>query len=119
MVTMSFEKDIAWADPPPGDFLTDVKEKVLRKDEDTGAEMLLLKIPGDGIHEAPHAHPDADQWTYILSGEFEMADGSRLSADGLFLFVPKGEKHSGTAKVTKETLGVMFWNGPRQRTIME
>ena len=119
MVTMRFAKDVNWDNPPPGDFLTDVKEKVLRKDEKTGAEMLLLKIPGDGIHEAAHAHPDADQWTYCLYGEFETPDGTRVPAEGLFLFVPKGEKHSGTTKVTKETIGLMFWNGPRRRIIME
>jgi len=34
-----------WADPPRGYYLTEVKEKVLWRDEETGAKIALVKAP--------------------------------------------------------------------------
>jgi hypothetical protein len=42
-------KDVEGEDPPKGDFLTDVKIKVLWRDEKTGAYFRLIKIPVGGI----------------------------------------------------------------------
>ena len=103
-------KTIAWEDPPRGYYLTAVKQKVLWKDEKTGAMMALVKFPV-GVADKIHTHPEANQFTYILSGEIEREDGSQVPGEGIFAHIPKGEKH-GRTKITKESIMLFYWDGP-------
>jgi 2,4'-dihydroxyacetophenone dioxygenase len=101
---------LEWEEPPRGYYLTDVKQKVLWEDDKTGAMMALVKFPV-GVADKIHAHPEANQFVYILSGEIERDDGSRVPVEGMFGHFPKGEKH-GATKITKETIILFYWDGP-------
>ncbi len=105
-------KGIEWEDPPRGYYLTDVKQKVLWRDEETGAMMALLKFPV-GVADEIHSHPEANQLIYCLTGEIESPDGIRTPMDGVFTHTPKGEKH-GASKCTKEAIILFYWDGPQR-----
>ncbi len=103
-------KKLNWEDPPRAYYLTDVKEKVIWEDERTGAKMALIKFP-IGISDKLHSHPESDQFIYGLSGEAETGDGEKISMDGRFFYLPKGEMH-GAINITKETIALFYWDGP-------
>jgi 2,4'-dihydroxyacetophenone dioxygenase len=114
-------KEVEWKDTPEGQYLTDVKEQVLWKDEKTGAMLALRKIPKGGPHEAVHIHPDASHWMFLFSGVVEYPDGRKLSVsenDYFFLLAPKGESHGGLpegAKITQDFIGLWFFDGPQTK----
>lgn len=103
-------KNIEWEDPPRGYYLTDVKQKVLWKDEKTGAMMALVKFPV-GVADKIHSHPEANQFFFPLSGEAEISEGSKTSLEGVLFYCPKGEKH-GATNFTKECIALFYWDGP-------
>jgi 2,4'-dihydroxyacetophenone dioxygenase len=103
-------KNLEWEDPPRGYYLTDVKQRVLWTDDETGAMMALLKFPV-GVADKIHSHPEANQFCYGLSGEIEGPDGEKLSFEGILALFPKGEKH-GATNVTKESIMLFYWDGP-------
>jgi hypothetical protein len=72
-------KEIEWMKYPPGWYLTDVEYHVLWKNEETGATLVLLKVPEVSVHELPHTHPDANQLTFILSGEIITENGKTVT----------------------------------------
>ena len=47
-------QDIEWEDMPEGFYLTDVKQHILWRDDETGAHFALVKFPVGGAHELPH-----------------------------------------------------------------
>ena len=106
-------RDRNWTDAPEGFYLTDVKQKVLWHDNDTGASAVLLKLP-PGISETVHYHPYANQWGLGLYGESEQTDGTRLSFNGTFSYMPKGEPHAAR-RLTKESVVFIYWDGPRTK----
>ena len=98
--------------------ITEVKEKVLWTNDDTGATMILLKSPVDPRPAGyRHLHPDANQWTFGLAGEAIDHNG-KWAFQGSTGFIPKGIAH-GPSITTKETLCLVFWDGPRTYTIVE
>jgi len=66
---------LEWEDPPRGYYLTDVKQKLLWNDDETGASWVLMKFPV-GVLDKRHCHPDANQFAFVLEGEAERPDGS-------------------------------------------
>lgn len=109
--------NLEWQDTPPGLFYSDVKRKVLWENTSTGAIFVLLKYP-PGIAEALHYHQKANKWALALAGESELPDGTRISMDGIYGFVPKGTPHV-QPKVTKDTLILCYFDGPRDKTIVK
>jgi hypothetical protein len=109
-------KEVEWEDPPKGDFLTDVKIKVLWRDEKTGAHFRLLKIPLGGASELAHVHPEANQWNFMVSGEAERPDGTKMTASEdnyLFWYIPKGQKHAQQPlRTVKEIIRLQYFDGP-------
>ena len=108
---------LEWEDPPRGYYLTDVKQKVLWENKETGAMMVLVKFP-EGIADKIHSHPRAGQFIYGLSGSIESDEELPLSVDGLFLHMLQGEKHGGT-NMTEETILLFYWDGPPDVQIEE
>lgn len=104
--------DIEWEDTPRGYYLSDVKQKVLWKDENTDATLALVKFP-EGIADKIHSHPEANQITIGLSGEVEMPPNDVLMKvePNMVVTMPKGEKH-GATNITQETIVLFFWDGP-------
>lgn len=110
-------KEIKWEDAPKGHYLTDVKIHVLWRDEKTGAQFQLMKVPVGGLWENPHVHPDANQWALSISGEAEFPNGSKLTMgedNYFFQFNPKGVEHAyyKGAKVNKEAFNLVYYDGP-------
>lgn len=113
-------KEVEWEDPPKGDFLTDVKIKVLWRDEKTGAHFRLIKIPEGGCFELPHVHPGASHWSFTISGEAELPNGARMTAgedNYVFAFNPREEEHAywKGMKVIKECIALQYFDGPSTR----
>ena len=102
-------KEKEWENPPRGYYLTDVKQKVLWVDEETGATMALVKFPV-GVADEVHRHSEANQLVYGLTGEVEMPDGDRMSLEGVFTYTPKGENR-GATKFTKKSILLFYWDG--------
>ena len=117
-------EEVKWKDAPKGQYLTDVKEHILWKDEKTGAMLALRKLPKGDIHETAHTHPDANHWMFLFSGEAVGPDGFKLTVsenDYFFIPAPKGERHGGYAtvpegtKFTKDFIGLWFFDGPQTK----
>ncbi len=110
-------KALEWEDAPKEYYLTDVKQKVLWKDEKTGAMVALMKFPA-GVADKIHSHPKANQFVYGLSGEVEIGDGLKAPVEGIFSHTLKDEKH-GEAKFTEEATLLFYWDGPPTSQIEE
>ena len=102
---------IEWSDPPRGYYQTAVKQKVLYKNEETGALMALVKFP-KGLGDDMHAHPKANQYTFWLDGEMIDADGKHIPLKGLYIYFPKGMEHGKTI-FSKESIALFYWDGPQ------
>jgi hypothetical protein len=115
-------EDIEWEDMPEGFYLTDVKQHVLWKDEDSGAHFALVKFPLGSVHELPHTHPQASHWMFILSGAIERPDGTQVtwSENNYSLsHRPQGIQHGpakgSQMKITQDTIVLMYFDGPHTR----
>jgi len=112
-------ENIPWEDGPEGFYITDVKQKVLWRNEETGATMILLKSPADDRPADPlHFHPHANQWSFGLEGEGIEQDGEWWAFKGSTGYIPKGRPHGG-AVIVKESLALVFWDGPRTSVIID
>lgn len=109
-IVMVNPNQLEWEDPPRGYYLTDVKQKVLWKDEETGASWVLMKWP-PGVLDKIHSHPEANQYVFVLEGEAELPNGTKAPINGMFMYTKKGLEHGGT-KISKETLVLFHWDGP-------
>lgn len=96
--------DVAWQ---PGPY-AGVELKVLHRDEATGGVVVLRKFHA-GVTVPAHAHPLADEWAWVLSGEW-MEDGC-AHAPGTLFHAPRGVRH-GPHEARTEVLSLTFFNGP-------
>ena len=85
-----------------------VELKVLHKHDATGGVTVLRKFKSG--HTIPaHTHPDANEWAYILSGEWEESDRSYTA--GTLFFAPKGVRH-GPHIARTEVISLTIFDGP-------
>lgn len=95
--------------------LAGVHEKMLWRNEETGASVALIKIDkGAGIPE-PHAH-DSNQMMYCLQGRYEYLPTGLVLTAGSFYCNPKGMVHGPTV-AHEETVIVEFYDGPHYPTM--
>jgi 2,4'-dihydroxyacetophenone dioxygenase len=90
--------------------LKGISEKMLWRNEETGASIALIKFDkGAGIPQ-PHYHA-SNQFMFCLRGHYEYtATGVTLKA-GSFYCNPKGNVH-GPAVAREETVVVEIYDGP-------
>ena len=90
--------------------LVGVHEKLLWRDESSGASIALIRVErGVGIPE-PHLHA-SNQFMFCLSGRYEYtATGTVLTA-GSFYWNPKGNVHGPTI-AREETVFLEVFDGP-------
>jgi quercetin dioxygenase-like cupin family protein len=101
-VTMA--KDKQWQPGPyPG-----VELLILHKHEPTGGVTVLRKFHA-GTTVPAHIHPQANEFAYVLSGEWE--ESGTLYTTGSFFFAPKGEQH-GPHIARTEVLSLTIFDGP-------
>jgi len=109
-VTIDTNK-LEWADPPRGYYKSPVKQKILHKDEKTGALLALVKFP-KGLGDDVHSHPKANQHVFWLEGELMDESGKRIPLKGLYGFFPKGLVH-GKSVFAKDSIALFYWDGPQ------
>ncbi len=92
-------EDMGWKETPRGYYLSDVREKVLFQDPESGMKIALVKAPV-GLMDKLHRHPEANQYVLRLTGDSKWA----------FNITPKGEVHGG-ADLKEETIALFIWDG--------
>ena len=85
-----------------------VELKVLHKSETTGGVVVLRKFKA-GITVPAHIHPHANEFAYVLSGEWE--ESGVIYSQGAFFHAPKGELH-GPHVARTEVLSLTVFDGP-------
>ena len=85
-----------------------VQLKILHKDEATGGVVVLRKFEA-GIEVPAHTHPLANEWAYVLSGEWEEAE--QVYTEGTLFHAPKDERH-GPHKSNTEVISLTHFDGP-------
>ena len=90
--------------------LKGIFEKMLWRNDDTGASIALIKFAeGAGIPE-PHSHA-SNQFMFCLSGRYEYTRTGVVLTPGCFYCNPKGHVH-GPAVAHEETVVVEIYDGP-------
>lgn len=85
-----------------------VELKILHRHEATGGVVVLRKFHA-GMTISAHTHPAANEWAWILSGEWQESDVTYTS--GTLLFAPKGTQH-GPHVARTEVISLTMFDGP-------
>lgn len=89
--------------PYPG-----VELKILHKNEQTGGVTVLRKFHAGATIPA-HTHPVANEFVYVLSGEWE--ESGQVHTTGAYFFAPKGVQH-GPHVARTEVVSLTVFDGP-------
>ncbi len=81
---------------------------VLHKNEQTGGVTVLRRFKAGATIPA-HTHPLANEWAYVLSGEW--VEEEKTYATGTLFFAPKGVKH-GPHVARGEVISLTTFDGP-------
>jgi len=81
---------------------------LLHRNEATGGVTVLRKFKAGHIIPA-HTHPAANEWAYVLSGEWEESD--QIYTQGTLFFAPKGVRH-GPHVARTEVISLTIFDGP-------
>ena len=101
---VAIPKDKSWQPGPyPG-----VELLILHKHEATGGVTVLRKFHA-GVTIPAHVHPLANEYAYVLSGEWE--ESGVVHTSGTFFFAPKGERH-GPHVARTEVISLTHFDGP-------
>jgi quercetin dioxygenase-like cupin family protein len=97
-------KDKEWQPGPyPG-----VDLLPLHKNEQTGGVTVLRRFRA-GVTVPAHIHPEANEFVYVLSGEWEEA--GVVYTNGAFFFAPRGLAH-GPHVAKGEVISLTIFDGP-------
>jgi quercetin dioxygenase-like cupin family protein len=101
---ISLTKDKQWKPGPyPG-----VELMVLHQNEQTGGVTVLRKFRA-GVTVPAHVHPQANEFVYVLSGEWE--ESGVTYTTGAFFFAPRGVAH-GPHVAKTEVISLTIFDGP-------
>ena len=90
--------------------LKGISEKMLWRNEETGASIALIRFAkGAGIPE-PHLHA-SNQFMFCLQGRYEYTGTGVVLTPGSFYCNPKGHVH-GPAVAHEDTVVVEIYDGP-------
>ena len=96
--------DLPWQPGPyPG-----VELKFLHRNEATGGVVVLRRF-APGVTVPAHVHPDASEWAWVLSGEWQ--ESGVTYGPGTLFFAPKGTVH-GPHYARGEVVSLTFFDGP-------
>ncbi len=101
---VALAKDKVWK---PGPY-EGVELMVLHQHEDTGGVVVLRKFKAGQMIPA-HTHAQANEWAYVLSGEWE--ESGVVYTTGAFFFAPKGTRH-GPHVARTEVISLTVFDGP-------
>ena len=94
--------------------LAGVSEKMLWRDESTGASIGLIKFSKGASIPKPHSHA-ANQFMFCLSGKYEYTSTGVTLVAGSFYCNPKGNVH-GPTLAHEDTVVVEIYDGPHYPT---
>src|SRR5207244_2264221 len=80
----------------------------LHKNEQTGGVTVLRKFQA-GLTVPAHIHPQANEFVYVLSGEWE--ESGMVHTTGAFFFAPRGIAH-GPHIAKTEVISLTIFDGP-------
>lgn len=101
---VTLARDQAWqAGPYPG-----VELLILHRHPATGGVTVLRKFHA-GTTVPAHTHPLANEFVYVLSGDWE--ESGVTYSTGAYFFVPKGERH-GPHVAKTEVISLTQFDGP-------
>ena len=101
---IALAKDKTWQ---PGPY-AGVELMVLHKNPDTGGVVVLRKFAA-GCTVPAHLHPLANEWAYVLSGEW--LEGAETYVNGALFHAPKGVQH-GPHVARTEVVSLTIFDGP-------
>ena len=90
--------------------LRGISEKMLWRDEATGASIALIKFAKGASIPDPHMHA-SNQFMYCLSGHYEYTSTGVTLKAGTFYCNPKGNVH-GPTLAHEETIVLEIYDGP-------
>ena len=90
--------------------LPGVSEKMLWRNEETGASIALIRFAKGASIPKPHRHA-SNQFMYCLSGKYEYTATGVVLLPGSFYCNPKGNVH-GPTLAHEETVVVEIYDGP-------
>ncbi len=101
---IALAKEKSWKPGPyPG-----VELMLLHQHEKTGGVVVLRKFAA-GMTIPAHVHREANEFAYVLSGEWE--ESGKSYTTGTFFFAPKGELH-GPHVAKTEVISLTLFDGP-------
>jgi quercetin dioxygenase-like cupin family protein len=101
---VALNKEKVWQ---PGPY-QGVELMVLHENEETGGLVVIRKFQA-GYTIPAHTHPDANEWAYLLSGEWE--ESGTVYTTGTLFFAPKGVRH-GPHIARTEVISLTMFDGP-------
>jgi quercetin dioxygenase-like cupin family protein len=102
-VVASIEGKKLMPGPYPG-----VELMLLHKNESTGGVTVLRKFHA-GVTVPAHVHKEANEFAYVLSGEWE--ESGVCYSTGTFFFAPRGSAH-GPHIAKTEVISLTIFDGP-------
>jgi len=90
--------------------LAGLHEKMLWRDEETGASIALIKFDQGVSIPVPHSHA-SNQFMFCLQGRYEYTATRVVLTPGCFYWNPKGNVH-GPTLAHEETIVVEIYDGP-------
>jgi len=101
---VALAKDKTWQTGP----YAGVELMVLHKNPDTGGVVVLRKFAA-GTTVPAHTHPLANEWAYVLSGEWH--ESGAIYTNGALFYAPKGVQH-GPHVAHGEVISLTIFDGP-------
>jgi len=101
---VTLAKDEIWQ---PGPY-EGVALLTLHKNDTTGGLVVLRKFKA-GLTVPAHIHPLANEYVYVLSGEWE--ESGAVYTTGACFFAPKGVRH-GPHHAKTEVISLTVFDGP-------
>jgi quercetin dioxygenase-like cupin family protein len=90
--------------------LKGIHEKMLWRNDKTGASIALIKFDAGAGIPKPHYH-SSNQFMFCLKGRYEYTSTGVVLTPGCFYCNPKGHVH-GPAVAREETVVVEIYDGP-------
>ena len=87
-----------------------IREKMLWRNEETGASIALIKFDKGASIPQPHLHA-SNQFMFCLKGKYEYTKTGVTLTAGSFYWNPKGNVH-GPTLAHEETIVVEIYDGP-------
>jgi len=101
---VALNKEKVWQ---PGPY-QGVELMILHENQETGGLVAMRKFKA-GYTIPAHTHPKANEWAYLLSGEWE--ESGTVYTTGTLFFAPKGVRH-GPHVARTEVISLTIFDGP-------